>query len=108
MTTNRTRRNKAALIASGTCFAIAALVSEAQAIECKDGNQRVQGNLIATPYCQDDNLARVARQAGVRVTAERIRNNPGTKRDVCRLVGRDIRVQDACVNENQPFRGNRF
>ena len=32
----------------------------AAAITCKDGYQLVQGNYISTPYCQDDQLTRVA------------------------------------------------
>ena len=91
----------------GFCAAtsLVAMLSQAQAIECHDGYQRVQGNLIATPDCQDENLARVARSFGVKASADRIRNNPNYKREVCRIAGRDIRVQEACVNENQPFRG---
>ena len=71
-------------------------VSAAQAIECEEGYQRVGGQLIATPYCQDENLARVARSFGMNASADRIRNNPSYKQEVCRLAGRDIRVETAC------------
>lgn len=77
----------------------------AYAINCEQGYQRVQGNLIATPFCQDEYLARVARDFGLKASGERIRNNPSYKREVCRLVGRDIRVQTACVDEQSTGRG---
>lgn len=67
---------------------------------CKDGFQVVQGNLIATPYCQDDQLATVARGYGYKVSAAAIRHNPNLKRDVCRFVGRDIRVYQHCTDAN--------
>ena len=76
-------------------------------IVCEDGYQRVQGNLIATPYCQDAYLAQVAREFGAKATAERVRNNPNYKREVCRLVGRDIRVQQNCVDDDSLGRGRR-
>ena len=85
-----------------------AMASPAHAIDCEKGYQRVQGNLLATPYCQDNYLAEVAREYGVKVSAERIRNNPNTKRDVCRIAGRDIRVQTACIDAISPGRNGRF
>jgi hypothetical protein len=78
------------------------------AIACRGGFQRVQGNDISTPYCQDEYLAQVAQQYGVRTSGSRIRGNPNHKREVCRLVGRDIRVQQTCVDELPTGRGGRF
>lgn len=75
----------------------AGLATPASAIECQ-GNFQVQPNgmTIATPYCQDNNLARIANEKGIRVSAEEIRNNPGTKAEVCRTAGEDNRVRDIC------------
>lgn len=81
-------------------FAMLVLATPAAAITCKDGYQLVQGNYLATPYCQDDLLAKVARQYGMRTSASAIRENPNYKREVCRLVGRDIRVQQTCIDAN--------
>ncbi|MEQ1669766.1 MAG: hypothetical protein ABL893_02810 [Hyphomicrobium sp.] len=75
-----------------------AAATPAAAITCKDGYQLVQGNYLATPYCQDDLLAKVARQYGMKAPASEIRNNPNFKRHVCRVVGRDIRVQLTCLD----------
>ena len=69
-------------------------------IRCVNGNQVVSGSLIATPYCQDELLYKVARQYGVKTTAAAIRNNPNHKRNVCQLVGRDIRIYQACIDAN--------
>lgn len=72
--------------------------SAAAAIDCEEGFQRVQGSLIATPYCQDENLANVARTYGMSVSAAAIRHNPNYKRYVCQLVGRDNRVHTTCID----------
>ncbi len=65
-------------------------------IECRGNFQVSEYGLINTPYCEDDYLAKVARQYGVNVSASRIRRNPGVKERVCRLVGNDNRVRDTC------------
>lgn len=69
-------------------------------IKCVNGNQIVQGTPMATPYCQDELVARVAREHGMKVSGRAVRNNPNVKRDVCRFVGRDIRIQLACIDTN--------
>jgi hypothetical protein len=85
------------------CFAL-----PAAAIDCRDGYQLVQGNYLATPYCQDALLTQVAHQYGINVSALEIRENPNSKRRICRLVGRDIRVQEACITANPNGRGRPF
>jgi hypothetical protein len=93
------------VVVSGAIVLVSAGGAEA-AIRCKDGYQIVQGNYLATPYCQDDLLARVAREYGMRASAAAIRGNPNYKKEVCRLVGRDIRVQNHCLDAF-PGRGRR-
>ena len=66
-------------------------------IRCVNQWQIVNGQKISTPYCEDGYLARVAQQAGMRVSAAAIRNNPLTKEKACSLVGSDIRVQSICA-----------
>ncbi len=88
-------------------LALAAAPAQAR-ITCQNGYQVVDGNLIATPYCQDSLLAQVAREYGTRVSARTIRNNPLRKRDVCRLVGQDIRVQTNCNAILPSPRGGHF
>ena len=76
----------------------------AAGIKCERGYQRVQGNLIATPYCQDAYLAQVAREYGLNASAKKIRNDPNYKKEVCRTVFSDIRVQTTCLNAGVPER----
>ncbi len=86
-----------------TCLVAAiAAATPASAIECRQGTQRVQGNWIATPYCQDQYLAQVARERGMRASAAKIRNNPNYKKELCRTLYTDIRVQTTCLNAGVP------
>jgi hypothetical protein len=59
-------------------------------IVCRDGFQVVNGREISTPNCNDNYLAAVARQYGVKATDEEVRNNPSLKDRICRLAGSDI------------------
>ena len=74
-------------------------------IACKNGYQMVQGSPLATPYCQDNLVAEAARSRGIRVSDAEIRSNPNTKRHVCLMVGRDIRIQQACIDSYSGRRG---
>src|SRR5215467_13515098 len=67
-------------------------------IVCHDDFQVVNGQEIATPYCQDNTLASVARAGGRRVSDAQVRNNPGLKDELCRNFGTDIRVKSACAS----------
>jgi hypothetical protein len=96
----RLRRRAWFFAALGAAAALAA--PAAAAIKCEKGFQRVQGNLIATPYCQDQYLAQVARQYGFKASAAKIRNNPNYKKELCRFVFNDIRVQETCLNAGVP------
>jgi hypothetical protein len=85
-------------LTAAACFVgVAAAATPASAIEC-EGNYQIQrnGTRIATPYCQDSYLAIVARQYGMQISAQRIRQNPSEKDRACRLVGNDNRVRGTC------------
>lgn len=88
-----------AKLLSGVLLAvcIAAVSAPAHAIEC-EGNFQVQksGNLIATPFCQDEYLAEVAQEHGMDVSGRQIRRSYSMKGKACRLVGYDNRVRDTC------------
>lgn len=86
--------------AAALALAVAATTAPAAAIECRNGYQRVGGSEIATPYCQDEYLAVVARDFGIRTTGARIRQDWGHKREICRLIGQDNRIRGACASEN--------
>jgi len=93
---------------SVTLALLAVTATQAQAIECKDGYQRVRGDQLATPYCQDAYLAEVASTYGMKASAAKIRNNPNFKREICRFIGHDIRVQSNCQQELPSGRSGRF
>jgi hypothetical protein len=80
-------------------FALAALtVVPAHAIKCSGSFQvQANGNHIATPYCQDNYLAQVAREYNITTHADRIRSSLTEKNSVCGVLRFDIRVQDSCV-----------
>ncbi len=89
-----------AIAAIGGLTGLAAAISAqpaSAAIRCEGNFQITQYGRIATPYCQDNYLAQVARQAGMNVSDRAVRYNPGVKRRACRLVGHDIRVKDTCA-----------
>jgi hypothetical protein len=79
-------------------FTVLAVAPASAGIKC-EGNFQVQkgGNKIATPYCEDNYLALVAREHGMSASASAIRANPSVKERACRLVGDDIRVKDTCA-----------
>lgn len=94
---------KGAATAVAIAIAIAPTPASAK-IRCSpDGFQYVQGSWLSTPYCQDGLVGKVARQYGVRVSDAEIRWNPNRKAEVCRFVGHDIRIRNAC----QGFEGDR-
>jgi hypothetical protein len=85
---------------------LAAPLSAARAeIVCEGAYQIINGQPHATPYCQDENLAKVARSYGMRVSGEAMRSSPTAKARVCRRIGHDIRVKETCQNyrEDRPF-----
>ena len=69
-------------ILSGTAtLAVAALLAlslaspAAARIECRGNFQMSKYGLIATPYCEEEHIARVARSYGAKVTGAEVRNN---------------------------------
>ena len=85
-----------------TLLAAVLAASPAVAIKCQDGNQLVQGNWLATPYCQDQLLAQVANSRGFKTSFASIRNNPNHKKELCRFLYTDIRVQMTCLDAGVP------
>ncbi|MBL8565859.1 MAG: hypothetical protein JNM89_09090 [Hyphomicrobiaceae bacterium] len=95
MSLTRTALHFAAVAAAATLPVLAAIPA-AEAINCRGAYQISGGREISTPYCEDNYLASVARSYGSRVSSAEIRNNPSTKREVCRFIGHDTRVQHIC------------
>lgn len=67
-------------------------------IRCNGPYQVIKGiGEQATPYCEDNYLAGIARSYGMRVSDKALRNNPHLKEEACLLVGHDTRVQNICA-----------
>ena len=77
-------------------------------IVCDGAYQIIQGSAHATPYCEDNYLASVARGYGMRVSDVAVRQNPSIKAEVCRAFGHDNRIRQICSNYLPGDRGGRF
>jgi hypothetical protein len=65
-------------------------------IPCDGDFQVTQYGRIATPYCEEEQIAKVANSYGWRVSAAEVHNNPLTKVHLCQIIGQDGRLQAAC------------
>jgi len=89
-------------------FAVIAAGNSAEAkIACRDGYQTIRGDQPSTPYCQDEYVAQVARTYGIKTSGAAIRGRAGHKQEVCRLIGRDNRILQACIDYVPSGRGPR-
>ncbi|HEX2447102.1 MAG TPA: hypothetical protein VHK26_02810 [Methyloceanibacter sp.] len=66
-------------------------------IECRGNFQVTKYGLISTPYCEEEQIARVARSYGVNVTGAEVRNNALTKVYLCQVYGYDTRLKGSCA-----------
>ena len=91
-------------VAAATLIASTFIVlGDAQGRIVCDGNYQVVNGLpVATPYCREENLGRVARGRGMGVSDDALRYSESAKAEVCRTIGYDIRVQEICT----PYRND--
>jgi hypothetical protein len=89
---------RATIVALTVCFASSA----DSRIRCEGASQVNSGQNIATPYCEDNYLAEVARSYGAKVSGDAVRRSSQVKAELCRFIGEDIRVKDTCAG----FRDN--
>ena len=66
-------------------------------IECKGDFQVTKYGLIATPWCEEENIAVVAQSYGWTVTGSEVRKNPLKKVYICQVLGRDVRLKGSCA-----------
>jgi hypothetical protein len=62
--------------------AVAWATSAIARVQCKGDFQVTNYGRIATPYCEEENIAVVAQSYGWQVTAFQVRNNPLKKRSI--------------------------
>ncbi|WP_069623451.1 hypothetical protein [Methyloceanibacter marginalis] len=81
----------------GTAVLTFTVVPDAEAkIKCQGIFQVNKSGLISTPYCQELEIARVARSYGWKVTDAQVRNDPLKKVYICQALGGDTRLKGAC------------
>jgi hypothetical protein len=87
-----------ATLVAGALLALAAASPAEARIQCQ-GNFQVtkQNGLIATPYCEEEQIARVARSYGANVTPAEVHNNALKKVYLCQVYGYDTRLKGSCA-----------
>ena len=86
-----------ATLAVTAFLAIAAASPAAARIECRGNFQITKYGPIATPYCEEEQIARVARSYGMRVTGAEVHRNPLKKVYLCQTIGGDSRLRGSCA-----------
>jgi hypothetical protein len=66
-------------------------------IQCQGNFQISKYGPIATPYCEEEQIALVAQSYGWKVTASEVHNNPLKKVEICQQLGGDIRLKGSCA-----------
>ena len=85
------------LACAALTMAVLAAPGPAEArIKCQGQSQVTEYGLLATPYCQEEEIARVARSYGWRGTASQVHRDPLTKVYLCQRFGGDVRLKGAC------------
>ncbi len=102
------RRSPAAplgfLMIVAVLLAAAAQPTQAR-IQCKGNFQVSKYGLIATPYCEEEQIARVAQSYGWKVTAAQVHNDPLTKVKICQALGGDNRLKGSCAGYSPELYG---
>lgn len=78
-------------------LALAAPEPASARIQCQGNFQITKYGPIATPYCEEEQIAFVARSYGQQVTGAQVRNNPLTKVYLCQTLGYDSRLKGSCA-----------
>ena len=66
-------------------------------IQCRGNFQMTKYGPIATPYCEEEQIAFVARSYGQNVTGSQVRKNPLMKVYLCQTLGYDSRLKGSCA-----------
>jgi hypothetical protein len=87
----------AAALAVTALLAVALAAPAAARIECQGNFQITKYGPIATPYCEEEQIAYVAQSYGWKVTAAEVHNNPLKKVYLCQVIGYDNRLKGSCA-----------
>ena len=94
---SRTLHVGLASFATVVLLSAASLQPAAARIPCDGDFQVTQYGRIATPYCEEEQIAKVANSYGWRVSATEVHQNALTKVYLCQIIGYDWRLQAACA-----------
>ena len=86
-----------AALAVTALLAVALAAPAAARIECRGNFQITKYGPIATPYCEEEQIAYVAQSYGWKVTAAEVHNNPLKKVYLCQVIGYDNRLKGSCA-----------
>lgn len=78
-------------------MAVAAPLPASARIQCQGNFQVSPYGLIATPYCEEEQIARVAQSRGFNVSAAEVHNNALKKVYLCQVIGFDNRLKGSCA-----------
>lgn len=99
-----TLMSRISLSATATVLMLVPVVSSEAKVVCDGPYQAVDGAAVVTPYCEAENLARVARSRGIATSAAAIRDDHATLKHVCMDLHGDPRVEVTCSLYTQsPF-----
>ena len=84
------------LAAMGLLAGVAPVPASAR-IQCQGNFQISKYGPIATPYCEEEQIARVAQSYGWKVTAQQVHQDPLKKVYVCQVLGNDNRLKGSCA-----------
>jgi hypothetical protein len=90
------------LVIAMSLFSVFAASPATARIECRGNFQITKYGPISTPYCEEKQIARVARSYGFAVTDAEVRNNPNTKVRLCQIIGNDNRLKGSCGAYSEP------
>ena len=86
-------------------LAIALPDPAAARVQCRGNFQMSKFGPIATPYCEEEQIATVARSYGWKVSGAEIHNDPLKKVYVCEILGSDVRLKGSCAGYGPDSRG---
>ena len=92
----RTFRHLACSAFAVAVLSFVALPAQAR-IQCQGNFQVGPYGLIATPYCEEEQIARVAQSRGFNVSAAEVHQNPLKKVYLCQVIGFDNRLKGSCA-----------
>jgi hypothetical protein len=93
------RRSLGSSLASLVVVALLAIASLKPAdarVQCQGNFQVTKFGPIATPYCEEEQIAIVAQSYGWHVSASEVHSDPLKKIYVCQLLGSDQRLKGSC------------